>query len=173
MIKPNTKGMIKLLGKPKPLIGTRDYDRDGTMNMLDCKPYNPRQQGWIHDKWKQLKEGVAKRRAERAELKRAERESYVEAKKTQAVRVGKARAKIEAERKIKTYKSGGVMGQFISGFKPPKGYRVAPAKTTIKPTYKYIKKGKHYIRKRIGKKTTTPQPATFNFPDINKPIFKW
>ena len=171
---PNTKGMVKLLGIKKP-HGLRDTDKDGVINILDCKPYNPKKQGWIHEKWKAAKEGMAERRAERKEIKTAERTAYKEASMTQATRVGTQRAKIEAEKRIKKYREKPTFGQsFIGGFSRGGSTRLATGKQLTKPQYKYVKKGKHYVRKKVGTTTERPrQQQPYSMPDINRPIFKW
>lgn len=184
---PNTKEMIKLLGVKKP-SGLRDTDKDGVINILDCKPHNPNKQGWIHDKLKAVKERYMEGKAERKEIRTEERKAYKEARITQATRFGKERAKIETERKLKRYREAPSFGKaFMSGFKGvtkiaenirPMTRPTTSTKTT--PTYKYVKKGKHYIRKKVGTTkagTTKAEPkqqqSMGSMPDINRPVFKW
>jgi len=72
----------KIIGKQGMLHGNKDSDGDKVINILDCQPYNKKEQGWIHRATAAMAEKVgATGTAERirsAEVKHEEREAREE-----------------------------------------------------------------------------------------------
>lgn len=153
------KGIIKHGMKmidARPLSSFKDSDGDKVANILDCKPYDKNKQGWIHDKYKEWKQKRAYRQAAEQQIKEKAQAEYYREKETQEKRFVREKAKADVDQRIKKYKQrqtqggSGFVGQFMSGFSKP-----TAKKTTAKPTYKYVKKGKHYVRKKVGTTKTT------------------
>ena len=148
------KKMLKLLGGPPKLV---DSDKDGVPDVTDCRPHNKNKQGWVHDKWKQYKKASAERKEyEREVREEAKTTSRVERKK-QAIETATYREKIRGERAMKSAKEGGVMGHFVRGITRPAPVRKVAV--TAKPRYKYVKKGKKYVRKRVTTKARVQTQA--------------
>ena len=91
---------------------TRDTDKDGVPNFIDCQPYNPKKQGKLHDwkekiaskvkeKYEEKKAEFSERAAREKEYREKSQEAYYEARQTEAVEYGKQKAKIEAKRRLK------------------------------------------------------------------------
>ena len=93
-----------------------DTDGDGVPDWRDCNPYNPNEQGWIHDRIKGTKEYVSKRYGEytedretRRQLEREEKrkayEEYIKEKtrleKEEKLRQAREEARLKATRKIR------------------------------------------------------------------------
>ena len=168
----------------------KDSDGDGVGNMIDCQPYNPKKQGWIHDikekvgekvrEYKQEREEEGKRRKIETFLRkyREEKERYKQARitgKYEAEQKGIAeRARIKARYSGKS--SGGGFSSFMSGLSNVSNAMVGTTKTTTPKAGKrkvvtYVKKGKHYIKKTSYRpiKTGGAGNASNNvrqFPDI-------
>lgn len=141
MMKPNVKGMI---GKPYHPKGAYDHDSDGVVSILDCKPYNPYKQGWLHDtvrkKWAEYKEGRTERRAIATEAKAIAKKE----RKAQTIKTAKYRETIRGEQRRLYYKRGGLGGEISRAFKSkrvtrrrfkrkqkPKRRRYAPQSRTL------------------------------------------
>ena len=148
---PNIK---KMIGNPykNPMGGIlRDSDRDGVINVLDCRPYNSRKQGVVHDiraKLAERRETSRKLREERREQEyvvttKAEEAGNIE-KIKQAEETARFKERRTAERKRKYIKEGGFVGMVSRGFEGIS--KTSPVITTrrkrIKVLGKSTKKGK-------------------------------
>jgi len=164
MKKPNTNAMVKQLGTS--IRGGLDPDRDGHISIIDCRPYDPERQGFIHRVAKRgarkfLSKGMRHRAEKWIARKEAVSEAKVKAEQEEKLKYVKEAAKIKSEARLKRLKQrerGGtsVWGQFKGGFTAPRTKALISRRTVIaKPKYKYVKKGKHYVRKRV--ETPTPQ----------------
>lgn len=123
------KKMNKLLGT-KGVSGlgrkfSRDSDRDGVPNILDCRPYNPRKQGIIHSVAavgaRTFLKGEQRERAESfIERKRLQSEAVGEAREEerqkQRLETAKYREQMAGERRRKYYAAGGLGGEMRRGF---------------------------------------------------------
>jgi len=69
----NDKVIKHVLGNRR-INPMKDTDKDGVADILDCNPTNPNEQGWIHDKAKDLKEKYNEYREVRRKEKEEERE---------------------------------------------------------------------------------------------------
>ena len=104
-----------------PIAFLKDTDKDGVVNALDCKPHNPKEQGWIHDKYKQIKENIKEKREASQEQREAEKEMMKEAKqeavekrreerKKQYVETEVYKEKLRGAESRKSKMSGGLFG---------------------------------------------------------------
>ena len=75
---------------------SRDSDRDGVPNILDCRPYNPRKQGIIHSV-----AAVGARTFLKGE-QRERAEAFIERKRLQSEAVGEARAEERQKQRLET-----------------------------------------------------------------------
>lgn len=98
--------MKMVVGKRRINPIAKDSDRDGVIDILDCKPYDPRKQGLIHDIGaklarktgrEELAERIEKRGEQidkdRAEVREAQRESFQKERLIVARERGKRRAR--------------------------------------------------------------------------------
>lgn len=108
-----TKQANKILGAGVNKRIFNDRDGDKVPDIFDCKPNDPNKQGWVHDIKERMEErkeaNKYKREADRV-IRESSREAYYKAKEEQSLRVARERAKLEADRKIKSHRSGGVLG---------------------------------------------------------------
>lgn len=114
--------MRKILGNQKPLFAFRDADRDNTANILDCKPYNPKEQGVTHKigAWaarKAGKEEWAERIEKREERVEEVKEARKEERQQQALETAKYKEKVRGERQRTFVERGGYKGLAIRGAK--------------------------------------------------------
>jgi len=158
----------KMIGKPYKSKAVIDSDKDGLINIIDCKPYDKNKQGWVHDKWKDYKEKRTERIGEEKIVKEEVRKAAGEERRKQAVETAVFNERQSGERKRKYIKGGGFMGSLSRGFdsvskgigtiSPPR--RMTKAKTRVKT--KKLLKGKP--RKQSTKKRVTsgiPNMAEF------------
>ena len=94
------KKMNKLLGT-KSVSGlgrkfSRDSDRDGVPNIMDCQPYNPRKQGIIHSV-----AAIGARTFLKGE-QRERAETFIERKRKQSEAVGEVRAEERQKQRLET-----------------------------------------------------------------------
>lgn len=114
MIKPNTSGMLRALGKPVQLKGLRDSDKDGVKDIMDCKPYNKNKQGIVHNiktKYKEVKEARQQKKYAMKHIRKKAKAEYYRKREVEEIKLAGERAHIEAERKRKYIKGGGFLGQ--------------------------------------------------------------
>lgn len=154
------------LYKGGKLVGARgrsvkilpDKDRDGVPDVLDCRPNNPREQGWVHDVAVKAKTGYQKWRAEaperatktyEAKKERLERAETIE---TQRAKLEEARARVRKARaralpKARAITTGGLFGA-------PSGKPVYEEKIT----FGEIGRAPPKIRKKTKKRVTKRKP---------------
>lgn len=166
-MKPNVKGMIGTVGKP---WGARDSDGDKHINAIDCKPYDKKKQGWIHDLWerRQMKKaGVSDNKVREYQQERKKELAVAKAKSyhEQEERYIKEKAKIRTDKRLKYYKEGGFWGAMGRGLTPPK----AVAKKGHRYIYVKRKGGKGYTRKKV-KVGTQESPTTQQKPQQRKSV---
>ena len=159
----------------------RDYDHDGVMNILDCKPYDPKKQGIIHS----IGAGIARhygaektaekieargmeRDKEKEEYRKAEREAYHKERLARIEsyhqeRMIKARAK-----GVSKARGGMSFGSFVSGIAKSSSYGLPRASTVTKgkKSIKYVPiKGKSGQFRKVTTKvkgTTSQRPKTMS-----------
>jgi len=122
----------------------KDSDRDGVMDMIDCQPHNPREQGLIHKIGaglarkvgrEELAESIEKRGeqrdTDRAEVREAGREAFQ-----------KERVIVARKRGIARARGGTSFGSFVSGIRSssPIGF------TRVGTTTRTGKKGRKITR---------------------------
>ena len=78
-----------------------DTDGDGVPDWRDCNPYNPNEQGWIHDRLKGTKEYVSKRYSEYTEDREAIRQLEREEKRKAYEEYIKEKTRLEKEEKLR------------------------------------------------------------------------
>ena len=161
----------------------KDSDGDGVGNLIDCRPYDPKKQGWIHDAVSKVKEKVGEKVAEYKEESAIRKEAAKQERKVQIAetakyreqqRAGAERARIKARYSGKS--SGGGFSSLMSGLSNVSNAMVGTTKTTTPKAGKrkvvtYVKKGKHYVKKTSYRpvKTGGAGNASNNvrqFPDI-------
>jgi len=172
----------KILGNQRPKAMMRDSDGDKVIDILDCKPYNPKEQGWVHDFAKKKYEEIKERRKESASEREEANVAAREERKKQTVKTAVYREQQRGERQRKS--PGGFaaftqgLGTVAAGIK-----RMAPAtrsvtsgvrkKTGMKKVTRYVKTKGGYKKKTYYKPTyakATPrqsvQPA-MSMPNFN------
>lgn len=175
-----------------PTYGLRDSDGDGVPNATDCQRHNPNKQGiWHKLKGRFQARGEAKEEVESEEYKTAdikdddakyiakhkaryverEREKIAVKKAYQEAR-SKERIKLASERGRKSAQSGGFFGGLTSGFSRTGGRKPVAAKAT----YRYVKKGKHYVRQKVKSSTQRtkykePKYTPYTVPSISDTKF--
>jgi len=113
-IYPKSENALKILGTSSKPVGAMDSDGDKVPNMLDCKPYDKKKQGWIHDKIEEYKQKARERKAERSAIRSLADRARKEEREKQEVRIAREGEKMRADRRIKQMRSG-TLG-FFSGF---------------------------------------------------------
>ena len=157
-----TPDVSKMIGKKDPFAhATKDSDRDGVINILDCEPHNPKKQGFVHTvgKWISKKAGseratkwVEQKEEESDARKKVEREERIK----QSLETAKYKEKVRGERQREYYKQGGFMGQIGRVMTPPKGLpKVSIAGAPITRTKKRKKKGTAKTNVRRARKMVT------------------
>jgi len=153
------KNIDALMGRAKKWEnGVKDKDRDGVMNVLDCKPNNPKEQGVIHDLVRRYQDKKKEREVNRERkyyaeksIREKEKAAYYREKERQAERVAKEKAKYDADKNIKYHKEGGFFGQLARGASTV-GKTIAkatsPPKTIIATKKKKKKKKGNYIKEK-------------------------
>lgn len=113
---PNQKQLNKNLQYSLKNVA-KDSDRDGVPNAIDCNPDDPNKQGWVHDKWEQLKQKAQNRRTvsalkreERYEREKPMREARETERQKQAIETARYKERIKGKRQRSQIKSGS--GQF-------------------------------------------------------------
>lgn len=172
MNEPNIRRMI---GNPykNPMGGLlKDSDRDGVINVLDCRPHNAKKQGWVH--------GIKQKLSERAEMskrlrqERREREYVITTKAEeaayqerikQAEETAKYKERQIAEKKRKYIKEGGFVGRLSRGMEniarelPSASRPMAPVRRRVRVPV-VTKKGKKGKKGKIRYRyvSVTPKP---------------
>lgn len=107
---------------------SRDTDRDGVINIMDCRPYNPRKQGVIHSVAARYGKGKVRqwgergqvaditRRKEKERIKRIESEAYAAELSKRREVAAKQRGLEKAKKKVEYESSGGFIGSVGRGF---------------------------------------------------------
>lgn len=141
--------MVKQLGVRN--IMPIDSDRDGVTDIMDCRPYDKTRQditvtvGGKETKtskwWKKKKVQMAERRKEAREYRELERAERRKAAHEERMKYARKKEEIKTETGLKAYRkrreTGGVVGQFVSGFQRP-----APKRKVTYVTKRKGKKGK-------------------------------
>ncbi len=168
------KKMLHLLGVRKRM--PIDSDGDGVTDIMDCRPYDKTRQdvtvtaGGKETKaskwWKKKKVQMAERRAESKKYRELERTESRKAAHEERMKYARKREEIKTETGLKAYRkrreSGGVVGQFVSGFKGPAPKRVT---YTTKRKGKKGKKGKRRVTRTVAprRKSLTEHMSQFKF----------
>jgi len=77
---------LKKSGITLPASG--DVDGDGVPNSMDCEPLNSDKQGWLHDKYAEVKQKLAERKVSKEAYSKAREQELI---KVRAQRIEKAR----------------------------------------------------------------------------------
>ena len=165
--------MKMVVGKrmTNPLV--KDSDKDGIMNMLDCQPHNPREQGLIHKIGAGLARKVGREEIAESIEKRGEQRDKDRAEVREAGREAfqKERVIVARKRGIARARGGTSFGSFISGIRssspiglPRVGTTTGTGKRGRKIT-RYVKvKGKPGQFRKVTSKAkgmrTASQPKT-------------
>lgn len=99
-----------------------DTDRDGIPNYYDCNPWNPHQQGWLHDKLQERKEKKAEQ--QQIEKEREGKEEYIGAVKQHRTQEKEIQKQFDRRNKpvyiyVKTGDprfKGGLRWHFVGGY---------------------------------------------------------
>jgi len=131
---------------------TKDYDKDKVINVLDCKPLNPKQQGLVHKAGAFVArrfgaEKTAERIERREETVEAAREVGREERAEQMRETARFREQHRGERQREFIKGGGFMGAARRSFAP----RPRPAPRQAPLTFKKRKLPK-VTRRKVKKK---------------------
>ncbi len=116
----NEKVIGAVLGKDmKKAHMFKDSDKDGVINVMDCKPFNPKEQGLIDTAKEKFRQGASfvKRRAGEAieqgrERREVSREAAVEERRKQAKETAVFRERERGRRQRESIKRGGFVGSF-------------------------------------------------------------
>ena len=104
----------------------KDYDGDKLMNIIDCKPYNKHKQGLVHDIAARFSKGrlkewgkegqVAAQQKYYAEkqIRNKSRAAYYQAKEKEEMAASREKARIESERKTRSFREGGFVNRVVS-----------------------------------------------------------
>lgn len=152
----------KMLGPRNPFAhATKDSDKDGVINILDCEPYNPKKQGFVHTigKWISKKAGseratkwVEQKEVESEARKKVEREERMK----QSLETAKYKERVRGERQREYYKQGGFMGQIGRVMTPPKGLpKISIAGAPVTTSKKRKKKGTAKTNVKHARKMVT------------------
>ena len=141
------------------LPATKDWDKDGVINVLDCEPKNPKAQAWYHElakkgakklfrKSPRVKKAVVgyitEREEEteyRRETKKQERVAFREAERKERLEFAKVRAK-KTVRTPTTFGSKAAKTISYLAGEPTKAVKVAKRRTKAVTTTKKTKKKK-------------------------------
>jgi len=163
----DTKRVVKgVLGKKQDIRNlVKDSDRDGVSNVLDCKPFNPRQQGLVHKAGAAIaRELGARRMAGRIEKREvaveAAKEEAREERAKQLKETAIFREQQRGERQRAFIKGGGVFGVAKRAFAPvarPRPVRRLSARVARRKLPKVTKR--KVSRKAVGRVVRRPVPA--------------
>jgi len=146
---------------------SRDSDRDGVPNIMDCRPYNPRKQGIIHDIKSKIESArqESKERAVEASVRREmAHQAGGEEREKQAMETAIYREKMMGEKERERIKSGGFLGavtRFATA--PPKRAAARPRAVSKKKPKTIKRKFKRRIKRRAAR--ASPQSLYF---DVSK-----
>jgi len=134
-------------------------DRDGVPDIVDCKPHDKKRQGWVHEKWKKFKRERAYKRAAEAQIRKKAKEARYKAREEQEIRYAQEKEKIKTDIALRQRRKGGIVGQFVSGFKRP-----APKKVYVGKRRKK-KKGKRRreVREAPRRKSLAEHMSQYKF----------
>jgi len=148
---------------------TKDTDGDRVPDIIDCQPYNPKKQGWIHDMAEKAKDKYAQYKKQRdedkiqeAELRRQAKEegktAYMEERKKFLTKqeVDKAKARAKAPSGFAGFVQGisnnMAQGRKVTGASRPK--------TSYKKTTQYVKQKSGGYKKVTAYRKVTSAPRT-------------
>jgi len=167
MMNPFDKKVSKFVSEVKiPRFG-KDSDGDGVPNILDCKPYDKNRQGVVHDIKRDVGGYVKQKRMQwrqrvvaKRQIEDKARSEYYQAKEIEDVRAAREKARIEADRKIQYYKSGGFLGQVNRGVSQiGKGIdKIAKPRAPVRTATRKRKKAKRKTKTRNRSKMVDDFP---------------